>query len=296
MIFKNKILSPLLEIQSRFMGKVGWVKIEDYYPHKSCRRYGGIVPQHARIESILAAQSGEYEKRIKEFTSFMDQFLTIPISSSFAASAKEPVWNNGFFPAFDAISLFGFISTLKPRTYFEIGSGHSTRIAAKAKALNSPSTRIISLDPFPRAEIDELCDEVIRKPLEECDLSVFDELSDNDILFFDGSHRVLQNSDTEVFFFDILPRLKRNVYIHLHDIYWPFDYPDEWAQRMYSEQYVLGGLLLYAWESFEIILPNVYITWCTKLLDHFRELWEAPGLKGIGKEGVSFWFKKRVDY
>jgi hypothetical protein len=278
------------------MEKVGWVKIEDYYPHNRCRRYGEIAPQHALIESVLAVQSEEYEKRIKEFTSFMDQFLTIPFFSSSAISAKEPIWNNGFFPVFDAISLFGFISTLKPRIYFEIGSGHSTRIAAKAKALNSPSTRIVSIDPFPRTEINELCDEVIRKPLEECDLFVFDELSDNDILFFDGSHRVLQNSDMEVFFFDILPRLKRNVYIHLHDIYWPFDYPDEWAQRMYSEQYVFGGLLLYAWESFEIVLPNIYISWCTKLLDHFRELWEAPELQGIGKEGVSFWFKKRVDY
>jgi len=291
-----KIKELLLEISSRFMGKVDRVKIEDYYHHNMCRRYGGIVPQHARIESVLAARSGEYEKLIKEFTSFMDQLLTIPLSSSFATSAKEPVWNNGFFPALDAISLFGFISMLKPCTYFEIGSGHSTRIAAKAKALNSPSTRIISLDPFPRAEIDELCDEVIRKPLEECDLSLFDQLSDNDILFFDGSHRVLQNSDTEVFFFDILPRLKRNVYIHLHDIYWPFDYPDEWAKRMYSEQYVLGGLLLYGWDSFEIILPNMYITWCTKLLNHFRELWKEPGLQGISREGVSFWFRKRVDY
>ncbi len=277
------------------MGKIGWVKIEDYYHHNMCRRYGGIVPQHARMESILAAQSREYEKRIKEFTSFMDQFLTIPLSSSFAISPKEPVWNNDFFPAFDAISLFGLISTLKPHIYFEIGSGHSTRIAAKAKALNSPSTRIISIDPFPRTEIDELCDEVIRKPLEECDLSLFDQLSDNDILFFDGSHRVLQNSDTEVFFFDILPRLKRNVYIHLHDIFWPFDYPDEWAKRMYSEQYVLGGILLYAQKNFEIILPNVYISYCTELLDHFRELWDEPGLQGIGKEGSSFWLKKKIN-
>ena len=113
----------------------------------------------------------------------MDQFLTISLSSAFVVSAREPVWNNGFFPALDAISLFGLISTLKPRIYFEIGSGHSTKIAAKAKVLNSPLTRIVSLDPFPRAEIDGLCDEIIRKLLEECDLSVFDELSENDILF-----------------------------------------------------------------------------------------------------------------
>ncbi len=277
------------------MGKVSWVKIEDYYRHKMCRRYGGIVPQHALMESILAEHSGEYEKRIKQFTSFMEQFLTIPLSPSAALSSKEPVWNNGFFPALDAISLFGFISTLKPRIYFEIGSGHSTRIAAKARVLNSPATQIVSIDPNPRAEIDELCDEVVRKPLEECDLSVFDQLSENDILFFDGSHRALQNSDTTVFFFDILPRLKPNVYIHIHDIYWPFDYPDEWARRMYSEQYVLGSLLLYARKSYEIILPNIYISWCTHLLDYFRELWKCPRLQGIEKEGVSFWLKKRAD-
>ena len=105
----------------------------------------------------------------------------------------------------------------------------------------------------------------------------------------------MQNSDTEVFFFDILPRLKRNVYIHLHDIFWPFDYPDEWAKRMYSEQYVLGGILLYAQKNFEIILPNVYISYCTELLDHFRELWDEPGLQGIGKEGSSFWLKKKIN-
>ncbi|MCK5681094.1 class I SAM-dependent methyltransferase, partial [bacterium] len=210
-------------------------------------------------------------------------------------SPKEPVWNNGFFPAIDAIALFGLVSTLKPKIYLEVGSGHSTRIVAKAKALNSPETRIISIDPMPRAEIDELCDEVVRKPLEECDLSLFDQLSENDILFFDGSHRVLQNSDNEVLFFDIIPRLKRNIYIHLHDIFWPFDYPDEWAKRMYSEQYVLGGMLLYGQESFEVVLPNTYISWCTDLLANFQRLWDAPELKGIGKEGSSFWLKKKVD-
>jgi hypothetical protein len=260
-----------------------------------CRRYGGIEPLHVGFEPMFAEKSSFYEKCLQDFTVFTDQFLTIPLTSAFAISAKEPVWNNGFFPAIDAIALFGLISILKPKLYLEVGSGHSTRIAAKAKALNSPETRIISIDPIPRAEIDELCDEVIRKPLEECDLSMFDYLSENDILFFDGSHRVLQNSDNEVLFFDIIPRLKRDVYIHLHDIFWPFDYPDEWARRMYSEQYVLGGMLLYGQESFEVVLPNTYISWCTDLLANFQKLWDDPGLKGIGKEGSSFWLKKKVD-
>ena len=113
--------------------------------------------------------------------------------------------------------------------------------------------------------------------------------------FFDGSHRVLQNSDNEVLFFDILPRLREGVYIHLHDIFWPFDYPDEWARRMYSEQYVLGAMLLYGHDCFEIILPNVYIAWCTRLPEFFREVWDDPRLRRLAsREGTSFWLRKRA--
>lgn len=272
------------------MSKTNQVEIEDFYPHNMCCRYGGIRPRHEKIESVFSQNLKEYEKLIDRFHFYINQFLAIPLLTS-PGSPSEPAWFNGFIPAFDAISLFGLISIIKPKVYMEIGSGHSTKFAAKAKELNSPQTRIVSIDPCPRSEIDAICDEIIRKPLEECDMAIFDGLSDNDILFFDGTHRVLQNSDTEVFFFDVMPHLKHDIYIHLHDIFWPFDYPDEWAARMYSEQYVLGVLLLYAHDKFDIILPNTYISRCTELLKRFEELWNAPRLKGIENWGGSLWFK-----
>ena len=205
------------------------IEIEDFYGHNMCRRYGGIRPRHEKIESILSQNLKEYGKLIEQFHSYTDQFLSISLSPT-PQLPTEPAWVNGFFPAFDSIALFGLISQLKPKLYLEIGSGYSTAFAAKAKALNSPQTRIVSIDPYPRSEIDTICDEIIRKPLEECDLSIFDELSENDIVFFDGTHRVLQNSDAEVFFFDIMPRLMPEVYIHFHDIFWPSDYPEEWVK------------------------------------------------------------------
>jgi hypothetical protein len=200
-----------------------------------------------------------------------------------------------FFPPLDAIALFGIISINKPKIYLEIGSGYSTKFAAKAIRLNSPSTRIISIDPHPRAEVDSLCDAVIREPLEECDMAVFDELSRDDVLFFDGSHRVLQNSDATVFFFDVIPRVEPGVYIHLHDVHWPFDYPDKWVKRMYSEQYVLGAMLLYAPEKMEVLLPNCFITLQTTLNTAFNRLWNAPHLNDIARSGTSFWFRKKYD-
>src|ERR1700733_3021445 len=95
-----------------------------------------------------------------------------------------------------------------PARYMEIGSGYSTRFARHAIQTVGLSTVIASLDPKPRAGIDALCDTVIRRRLEEADLAVFDQLEAGDILFFDGTHRALTNSDVTVFFLELLPRLK----------------------------------------------------------------------------------------
>jgi hypothetical protein len=70
-------------------------------------------------------------------------------------------------------------------------------------------TEIISIDPMPRAEIDNLADKIIREPFENIDFDIFDNLNENDILFVDNSHRILPNSDSMVFYLEILPRLKK---------------------------------------------------------------------------------------
>ncbi len=280
----------------KMMGRTGKrVVIEDYYGYNLCRRYGGCRPPHGRLLEILSRGEENYARRLREFASFAGIFREFPLDDTVAKSRVDPVWNNGFFPALDMIALFGLIAVEKPRTYFEIGSGYSTRVAARARELFSPETRIISLDPRPRTGIDILCDEIIREPLEGCDPDLFAGLAAGDMLFFDGSHRVLQNSDNEVFFFDVIPRLRKGVYIHLHDIYWPFDYPDEWSRRMYSEQYVLGAMLLYGADVFEVVLPNVYISWCTSLSELLREVWNEPRLRTLAnREGSSFWLRKRA--
>lgn len=229
---------------------------------------------------------------LQQFQQFSDQFLTIQPHPD-PLQPWQPAWLNAWFPPLDAIALFGLLSLKKPNIYLEIGSGHSTLFAAKAKQLNSPTTQIISIDPQPRVAIDNLCDRVIRCSLEECDMSIFDELSANDFVFFDGSHRILPNSDNTVLFLEVIPRLKSQVYIHLHDIFWPFDYPDRWVGRMYSEQYMLGLLLLYAQEQFEIILPNAYISYQTDLPKLFHELNQIlPRSQSLNIHGGSFWLRK----
>ena len=196
-------------------------------------------------------------------------------------------------PALDGVALYGFMARNNPKLYMEVGSGNSTKFARQAIFDHKLQTKIVSIDPFPRAEIDDLCDEVIRQPLEETDLSIFDRLGDDDILYIDNSHRVLMNSDATVFFMDIFPRLARGVLVQIHDIFLPYDYPSDWVGRHYSEQYVLAAFLLARGKRLEIALPNLFIGEDPQLHSILSPLWSTAQFAKIQTSGCSFWLRIR---
>jgi hypothetical protein len=271
------------------------VLIEDFYPYSYTpeSRYGHGRPAHAQIEAVLARSHARYAEILGAFADLTPDFLKIPAQES-GALPDQPYWCNQWLPGLDAATLYGFIAAFKPRIYCEVGSGHSTRFAAEARRVHSPQTHIISIDPAPRAEIAGLADTRVPKPLQECDPAMFALLEADDIFFLDGSHRVLQNSDVSVFFLEVLQVLKPGVVIHIHDIFWPADYPPHWQRRMYSEQYMLGLLLLYGMDRFEILMPNAYVCKQPDLRGLLDPLWTAPSVQGIAASGGSFWMRKRA--
>ena len=223
------------------------------YPVSTRPRYTKSKP-HSGIENSIIANCAAYEMELAEITRRTDLFATIGADAS---DTYSPNWMNEWLHALDAAALMHFLLKHKPARYTEIGSGNSTKFARRAVEFGRLSTTITSIDPHPRAEINNICDHVIRKPLEQTSLSFFDDLCPGDILFFDGSHRVFMNSDVIVFFLEVIPRLKPGVLIHVHDIFWPADYPPEWGERYYSEQYMLGMLLLFG--PYRTVLPNAFI-------------------------------------
>jgi len=68
------------------------------------------------------------------------------------------------------------------------------------------------------------------QPVQEVSLSVFDQLDAQDILFIDSSHVAKIGSDLAIIFLRILPRLRRGVLVHFHDIFYPFSYPVSWIR------------------------------------------------------------------
>lgn len=206
---------------------------------------------------------------------------------------NNPAWNNNFLPGLDIVALYGILAKFKPSKYIEIGSGNSTKVARKAVNENALKTEIISIDPFPRANIDHLADKVIRKPFENLDDNKFiiESLNENDVLFIDNSHRVFPNSDAMVCFLELLPQLKKGVIVQIHDVYLPYDYPQFMCDRFYNEQYVLAAFLLANHEKYKTILPNYFISEDKELSDVILAVWNHPNLHGVERHGGSFWLQ-----
>lgn len=198
-------------------------------------------------------------------------------------------FQNDYFNGFDAAVFYSLIRYLKPRRVVEIGSGYSTRIAHKALTRNGPNGRLTCIEPYPEERLNGhgLNVHLIQQRVEEIDVDFFSQLEANDILFIDSSHTVKFGSDVCFEFLEVLPALKPGVWVHVHDIFFPHDYPAEWILKRrlaLNEQYLLEAFLSFNRE-FEVALANHWLT-----LDEgaaVRELWPHETTSS------SFWFYRR---
>jgi hypothetical protein len=236
-------------------------------PREPSHQYAAV---RFRIEHDLAA-----------IDSFLASLQSLLHCSELAAVPQEepddvltPYWNNGYFSGMDARAAYAVTGSLAPRTILEVGSGHSTKFIRKAIRECGTSTQLVSIDPVPRAEVDALCDRVVRKDVNSVGASVFTALEAGDVLFWDGSHVVFNGADAVRLFLEILPALAPGVLVHIHDIALPFEYPEVFDGRGYAEQYLLAAYLLGGGDV-EVVLPVAYLA-------------TTRGLEG----GLSFWMRK----
>ncbi|MGD1282458.1 class I SAM-dependent methyltransferase [Mycobacterium seoulense] len=187
---------------------------------------------------------------------FNDELIKFPLGRQ---ADHEYFYRNGFFESGDAEFLYNMIRLFKPKRIFEIGSGQSTLLAASAVAANrgeNPGYQCehVCVEPYEADWLEQLDVSVVRKPVELIDPLLFRQLEKDDILFIDSSHMIRPQGDVLFEYFEILPILKSGVLIHIHDIFTPKDYLDEWIQSVcfWNEQYLLEAFLSYNSE-FKII-------------------------------------------
>ncbi len=264
----------------------------DYPPSSKIQPRYTLGNTNTYIDNALSAYIDSYYATLIKFQKYFPQLRKI--DTHLNIQKISPHFINDFIPGLDCVSLYCMIAENKPNRYIEIGSGNSTKFARQAITDNNLTTLLISIDPSPRAEIDNLCDEIIRLPLEAINIDIFDNLVENDIIFFDGSHRCFMNSDVTALFVDVMPRLNPGVYLQIHDIFWPIDYPSAWNQRYYNEQYLLGSLLANGLMNYDIVLPNFYISLKPELLKIVEPLWASDSkFQDVERHGCSFWMQKK---
>jgi len=195
---------------------------------------------------------------------------------------------NDYFRSPDAEVFYTLIRTQKPGRIIEIGSGHSTKVARQAILDGKLNTRIVSIDPKPRAEIDSLTDECVRENVEHVEPTLFDTLQKGDMLFIDSSHEVRMGNDGAFLYSTIVPRIASGVLVQIHDVFLPYDYPLDLLAKTgceWNEQYVVQAILILG-TAFEVIWPGYFI-------QRSRADFAALFPHNSGERAQSLWMRKR---
>lgn len=177
--------------------------------------------------------------------------------------------DNLAFESVDGEILYCMIRQFKPRRIYEIGSGNSTYLSAKAVQKNAEEDRdyqceLVAIEPYPnkilKAGFPGLSN-LISKEVQDVPLSEFEKLSENDILFIDSSHVLRIGNDVQHEYLAILPRLNKGVIVHARDIFLPAEYPKQYVlehRRFWTEQYLLQAFLTFN-DSYEVLWAGSYM-------------------------------------
>jgi hypothetical protein len=169
------------------------------------------------------------------------------------SSSVEFFTQNSQFSWLDARACFVLLRKWQPKRIIEVGSGFSSLLMADVnQRFFAGQCHITCIEPYPRPFLREgvpglAC--LIEQKVQAVPLSVFESLEAGDVLFIDSSHVAKTGSDVNYLYFEVLPRLKAGVFIHIHDIFLPHEYLKAWViieNRSWNEQYVLRALLMYS--------------------------------------------------
>ncbi|REE81997.1 methyltransferase family protein [Lutibacter oceani] len=246
-----------------------------------------------RIDSIdgINLRTKEQIKLISHFNKF---YSDIPFKKTRNKETRY-FFENGLYSYTDGIILYSMIRYIKPKQIIEVGSGFSSSVMLDTNQFFFDNQiKLTFIEPYPERiysllkEDDKDSSNIIVDFVQNIDIEVFKQLDKGDILFIDSSHVVKTGSDVHFILFEILPKLKEGVYIHFHDIFYPFEYPKEWVYkgRNWNENYFLKAFLMYN-NDFQIEIFSNY------LHTNYEEAFKNMPLC-YNNRGGNLWLKKII--
>ena len=129
----------------------------EYPPSRSFEPRWGY--SQGRIEGLaqwFAAHNDDY----REFLGVLRGLDLSHIPHSLSPTEPlAPAWLGGAITAFDCLALYAIVRKHSPKLYLEIGSGMTTCFARQAITDAQLRTKVVSIDPQPRREVDAICDQ-----------------------------------------------------------------------------------------------------------------------------------------
>jgi len=244
--------------------KFGFFPVLDHYyqPLINPKKY---LTKSLRDDRDLSGIDFNVEGQLELLNNFNynDELIKFPIDKKVD---YEFFYNNSEYTSGDAEYLYNIIRYFKPKRIIEVGSGYSTLMAMNAIANNKLedseyTCHQICIEPYEAQWLEDIGVELIRERVEDTDISLFTNLESNDILFIDSSHIIRPQGDVLFEYLEILPLLKSGVLVHVHDIFTPKDYLNEWIYNhvLWNEQYLLEAFLIFNSE-FRIIGALNYLS------------------------------------
>ncbi len=287
-LIARKIFNPLLR-------RFGYTIIADhfYQPIPNNKELLIYNKKERPLTSIQWNIENQIEFSRHILSQYSDEYNDPGVISSYGYSENKSGLLSG-----DTEFLYSMIRYKKPRIVIEVGTGGSTAIMIAALKKNfcetQQKTKFISIDPYPKKILSSIKKKsnnfmefsLIEKMVQDVDLSVFESLVENDILFVDSSHVFKQGSDVEFEFLSLYPILRKGVIVHIHDIFFPFDYPLKWNitnNRFWNEQYFLETFLQFN-SKFEIVAS-------LSMVSYYNNEIFSDNIKAFHKEHTpgSFW-------
>ncbi|MCR4287210.1 MAG: class I SAM-dependent methyltransferase [Deltaproteobacteria bacterium] len=266
--FAKECLKPKRHYKDELARYKTWVPPGHYYSpvpntDRIRQREAKIWSSHAPVNGVPGIDLNE-QAQLRLMDSMAAYYGQMPFDEK-KKDGLRYYFDNPFFCHTDAIVYYSILRHMRPKMVIEAGSGFSSAVLLDTNELFfKNSIKCSFIEPFPERlntllkETDSV--KLIASGLQDVEAGLFKCLGAGDILFIDSTHVSKTDSDVNQLLFEILPSLESGVYIHFHDIFYPFEYPKEWvyAGRAWNEAYILRAYLQYN-RSFRIVFFNSYM-------------------------------------
>ncbi len=265
-------------------------------PQAIARRADRLFDRRLReLPGIDLAREEQIAYGAELFAAYRDDYFP-----EHSTGARRYYWRNDYFPFGDAFYTDRFVRTVGPRRIVEVGSGFSSAVMLDAcddlAAQGQPVPQLEFIEPNPErlqgllrpADLQRVT--LLEQEVQDVPLELFESLEDSDLLFIDSSHVAKTGSDLCFLLFEVLPRLAPGVFVFIHDVPWPFEYPRHWVEegRAWNEAYLLRAFLQFN-SAFAI---RWYPDMATRIeFDEAKA--RAPRLAEQGASGI--WLQRRND-